>query len=290
MVDRAVETRKFHSKRRRTIATRVVIYIILSLLCIVWLIPFIYLIAQSFATSYNYGYFFPQTFTLDNYVQLFTSTTYPFWKWWLNTLVIACISAVLQTVLTLMTSYALSRLRFKSRTTLMKLILILGMFPGFLGMIVNYFILSLIGLESSIFGLILIYAAGSGMNYYIAKGFFDTISKSLDEAAMIDGASKNTVFWRIIMPLSKPIVVYTILMAFTGPWGDYMMVSYIAGGNSNMFNVAVGLQQMLSLGEITKQFPVFCAGGVFTSIPIMVLFFCLQRYYVEGITGGAVKG
>ena len=118
----------------------------------------------------------------------------------------------------------------------------------------------------------------------------DSFSKSLDEAAMIDGANKNTIFWKVIMPLSKPIIVYTILLAFTGPWGDYMFASVMAGGKEELFNVAVGLQTMMTKEAGTKYFPVFCAAGVVVSIPIMVLFFLLQGYYVEGVTGGAVKG
>ena len=128
------------------------------------------------------------------------------------------------------------------------------------------------------------------MQYYIAKGFFDTIPKSLDEAAMIDGANKNTIFFKIIMPLSKPIIVYTLLISFTAPWGDFMTASYIAGGNPSMMTVAVGLQQMITLTQRVQMFPTFCAGGVVVAIPIMALFFWLQKYYVEGITGGAVKG
>lgn len=285
-----VDIKHYRSKRAGEITKRAVIYFILVLLCVIWLVPFIYLLCQSFATEYVYSAFFPTEFTFENYIQLFIDPAYPFWRWWLNTFIIACFVAVLQTVLVLMTSYALSRLRFKSRKSLMKMILVIGMFPGFLGMVVNYFILQMLNLNASIFGLILIYIAGSMMNYYIAKGFFDTISKSLDEAAMIDGASRNTIFWKIILPLSKPIVVYTVLMAFTAPWGDFMMASYIAQGNTELFNVAVGLQQMLSLAQINKYFPVFCAGGVLVSLPIMILFFWLQKYYVEGITGGAVKG
>lgn len=280
----------YRSKKTAAIVKKTVIYIILGIISFIWLIPFIYLISQSFAETYIYGNFFPAKFTFNNYVTLFTSTTYPFWRWWLNTFIIAIVTAIIKTVLVLMTSYALSRLRFKSRKTIMKLILVFGMFPGFLGMIVIYFLLKLLGLEASIFGLVLVYVASSAMDYYIAKGFFDTISKSLDEAAMLDGASKNTIFRKIIMPLSKPIIVYTVLMAFNAPWGDYMLASYIAQGNPNMYNVAVGLQQMLSKAEINTYFPVFCAGGVLVSLPIMVLFFWLQKYYVEGITGGAVKG
>lgn len=285
-----VAERKYRSKKGKEITTKIILYIVLIVISVIWIIPFIYLVLQSFATSYNAAKFIPESFTFQNYINLFTDEIYPFGRWYLNTLIIAIVCSVLQTVITLMTSYAFSRLRFKARTGYMKLILILGMFPSFLGMVVTYFILDLIGLDGSIFGLIIVYCAGAGMGYYISKGFFDTIPKSLDEAAMIDGASKNTIFWKVIIPLSKPIIVYTVLMSFTGPWGDYMLASYIAQGKQELFNVAVGLQQMLSKGQEIKYFPQFCAGGVFVSIGIMALFFWLQRYYVEGVTGGAVKG
>ncbi|SRR5574344_165272 len=270
--------------------SKTIIYIILILISIIWVLPFVYLVLQSFAKTYVTGYLIPHEFTFDNYIKLFTDTVYPFWRWFLNTLGIAIVTSVLSTTLTLMTAYAFSRLRFKSRKSYMKLILIIGMFPGFLGMIVTYFLLQFIGLSGNMFGLVLVYIGGAAMGYYIAKGFFDTISRSLDEAAMIDGANKNTIFWRVIMPLSKPIVVYTILMAFTAPWGDYMLASYLAQGHTELFNVAVGLQQMLTKENGQIYFPEFCAGGVFVSIPIMILFFWLQKYYVEGVTGGAVKG
>lgn len=284
---------RFASKKRRRILGDIGIYAILVVMSLIWLIPFIYLILQSFAVQFSASNFIPREFTGDNYGRLFdfsSSNPYPFWQWWLNTFLISLITSILQTILILASSYALSRLRFKMRKPLMKLILVLGMFPGFLGMVIIYFLLKLIGLEANIFSLILIYIGGSIMSYYISKGFFDTIPKSLDEAAMIDGANKFTIFFKIVLPLSKPIVVYTLLLAFVGPWGDYMMAAYLAQGNSSMFNVAVGLQQMLEKGAIATYFPTFCAGGVITSIPIMGLFFWLQKYYVEGVTGGAVKG
>ena len=280
-------------KRTKKIISKTVIYIFLILLAIIWICPFVYLLIQSFAVTYESNLLIPQEFTFDNYIFLFTDKTYPFWRWYLNTFCIALIVSVLNTVLTLVSAYAFSRLRFKTRKGYMKVILIIGMFPGFLGMIITYYMLSSIGLANgmpSLFGLILVYTSGCVMNYYVAKGFFDTISRSLDEAAMLDGANKNTIFWRVIMPLSKPIVVYTILLAFTAPWGDYMLASVMAGGRTEFMNVAVGLQQMLSKEAGTQYFPVFCAAGVVVSIPIVILFFCLQSYYVEGVTGGAVKG
>lgn len=298
-----ISQQKYRSQKAVKITKQVLTYIFLTIISIIWIIPFVYLLSQSFISmegraagidAYSFGQFFPTfgptgNFTFDNYVALFNDPAYPFITWWVNTLIIAIVSSILQTILTLLTSYTLSRLRFKGRQGIMKLILILGMFPGFLGMIINYYILDLLGLTSSVFSLILLYISGSMMNYYISKGFFDTISKSLDEAVLIDGGTNNTVFWRIIMPLSKPIIVYTILISFTGPWGDYMMAAYLAQGKQEMYNVAVGLQQMLEKGAGTY-FTTFCAGAVFVSIPIMILFFILQRYYVEGIAGGAVKG
>lgn len=285
--------KKYASAKKKQIATNVLVYLILIIMSIIWLVPFVYLILQSFAKSFSPNAFVPTEWTGDNYSRLFDfsdDAQFPFWKWWLNTFAISLVVSILQTIIQLATSYALSRLRFKMRKPIMQLMLVIGMFPGFLGMVIIYFLLKMVNMNTSIYSLILIYIGGAAQGYYIAKGFFDTIPKSLDEAAMIDGANKNTVFFKIILPLSKPIVVYTLLLAFTGPWGDYMMASYLAQGNSQMFNVAVGLQQMLEKGAIDIYFPTFCAGGVLTSIPIMGLFFWLQRYYVEGVTGGAVKG
>ena len=282
--------KNFASKRFAEKSQRVLIYVILTVVSLIWIFPFIYLVFQSFAQVPDPKSIFPEVWTGNNYVTLFTSTTRPFFKWWFNTFLIALATAVLQTILVLMTAYSLSRLRFSGRQGLMKLILILGMFPGFLGMLVNYYILQLLGLNGSMFSLIVVYVASSAMSYYVAKGFFDTVSRSLDEAVMIDGGSKNTVFWRIILPLSKPIIIYTILISFTAPWGDFMFGNFIASASQTITNadwtVAVGLYKITDMSE----FGVFCAGAVLVSIPITVLFFWLQRYYVEGIAGGAVKG
>lgn len=283
------------------------IYIVLIIVSIIWILPFIYLLIQSFAKNYSPSVIIPKEWTFDNYRALFDTNfvmrfnnkeivfaeVYPFGRWFLNTLGIAIIVSVFQTLLTLMTSYAFSRLNFSFRKKYMKLILIIGMFPSFLGIIITFYILKQIDLTNGIpglFGLILIYISNAVMNYYVSKGFFDTISKSLDEAAMLDGANKNTIFWKIILPLSKPIIVYTVLLAFIAPWGEYMFASVISSGDSKIFNVAVGLQQLLTKESGVSGFPIFCAAGVIVSIPIVTLFFFLQNYYVEGVTGGAVKG
>ena len=289
------EKKKFGSKRFADKSQKVMVYVILTVISIIWIFPFFYLIMQSLSDSTaDPSKVFPGVghWTLENYGRLFTSTTDPFFSWWFNTFIIAFFTALLQTVLVLMTSYALSRLRFTGRQALMKLILVLGMFPGFLGMLVIYYILRLLNLHTSIYSLIIVYVASSAMSYYIAKGFFDTVPKSLDEAVLIDGGSKNTVFWQIILPLSKPIIIYTILVSFTGPWGDFMFGNYMTIGitNSAQYTVAVGLQQLVVRSGDPLAHGTFCAGAVMVSIPITALFFWLQRYYVEGIAGGAVKG
>ena len=280
-------------KVKRTVGNTLA-YILLIVISIIWIFPFFYLVLQSVRgeSTNPVTYLIPQEFTFDNYIQLFQMTgTDPFMKWYLNTLMIAVISCVFQTILTLMTAYCLSRMRFKGRQGIMKIILIVGMFPSFLSMIAIYQILNLFEMVGNPAGLILVYIAGSAGGYYIVKGFFDTVSRSLDEAAMIDGATRNTIFWKIILPLSKPIIIYTILISFTSPWGDYMMSSYLLGTNSENWTVAIGLRYWLTGNNgqaINTYFTRFCAGAVFTSIPIVVLFFFLQRYYVEGVTVGAV--
>lgn len=290
--------------RAKRASINIVVYIVLTVVTILWLFPFIYLVMQSLrgdgtGPSLN---LWPQDnqFTFQNYIDLFNPNgvqmqegkqTFHFLNWYLNTLLIALIVAAIQTIVILMTSYTLSRLRFKGRQALMKFMLIIGMFPGFLGMIAIYRILQTIGLSTSVFGLMLVYVSGSMMGYYVSKGFFDTIPHSLDEAAMIDGASKNKIFWSIILPLSKPIVINTVLTSFIGPWGDFMMASYLVGRASDKsWTVAVGLQSWVSQANSPYYFTHFCAAGVLISIPIVIMFFFLQKYYVEGVTGGAVKG
>ncbi len=268
------------------------VYAVLTIISIVWLLPFVYLIFQAFRGESRsmVNYVLPKEWSLSNFEILFTETK--FLNWYLNTFIIALFTACIQTVFVLSVSYALSRIRFRGRKLLMNIILILGMFPGFLSMIAVYFILKLIGFTGpgSVPGLILVYVGSSGMGYYIAKGFFDTIPRSLDEAARIDGASRARVFFKIIVPMSKPIIIYTVLMAFMAPWGDYMFASLISFGYEEAYNVAVGLFTFLDREHINNYFTVFCAGGLLVAVPITVLFMMLQKYYVEGITGGAVKG
>lgn len=271
-----------------------VIYIVLSVMCIVWLLPFFGIVFESFRCESTglEGYIFPKKWGFDNYVRLFTDPTSNFLRWFGNTLAMGLITSVVQTAFQLAVSYALSRNRFKGRKFLMNMMLVFGMFPGFLTLILLYTLLSdwNLTMTNAPWGLILIYIASSGMGYYIAKGFFDTISHSLDEAARVDGATQMQIFFKIILPLSKPIVIYTILMGFMAPWGDFVMATFMANNTNNGYNVAAGLQWLLTDSMINDYYTTFCAGGVLVAIPITILFMLLQKYYVAGVTGGAVKG
>ena len=279
--------------RLRKNLTRILIYALLTALAVIWLIPIFFLIVHSFRAEPGAAirYLFPKTYTWNNYVRLFTDTElFNFPRWYLNTLVVSVASCLLSTLYVLMISYAFSRLRFRGRNAMMRAGLILNMFPGFMAMIAVYFILKAVGLTQSLLALILVYSGSAALTYYVAKGFFDTIPLALDEAATIDGASKSTIFWRITLPLSKPIVVYTVLMSFMAPWMDFIFASVIMKDNYENYTVALGLFQMITRENIYDYFTVFCAGAVVVAIPIALLFLFMQKYYVEGVTGGAVKG
>ena len=287
-----MENKRYRSKKLWEKTSLALIYAVLIIISLIWLVPFFMLIILSFRGEHvgmSADYLFPKQWSFDNYIKLFTETK--FLTWYGNTMLVSVVVTVFQTVIVLMTSYALSRLRFKMRKPLMNLMLILGMFPGFLSMAAVYFVLKEINLTQNLLGLMLVYTASSAMQYYICKGFFDTIPKSLDEAARIDGASRHTIFVKIILPLAKPIIIYTILTAFIAPWGEYMFSSFIMLGDPDKFTVAVGMKSWLDNSTMASEyFTVFCAAAVVVSIPITTLFIWLQRYYVEGITGGSVKG
>ena len=269
-----------------------VVYVILVLITLTWLFPFFGIVLESFRveTPAQVSYLWPKEFGFDNYIRLFKETD--FFKWFINTGIMGVCTAVFQTFFVLSMSYVLSRLRFKGRRGLMNFMLILGMFPGFLTMILIYKVFSDLGLTMNMapVGLILVYCASSGMSYYVSKGFFDTIPKSLDEAARVDGATRFQVFHKLILPLSKPIVIYTVLMGFMAPWGDFMLASYLIHENSAGMNVAVGMFEWLSRTNVNLNYTMFCAAGVIVAIPVTAVFLALQKYYVEGVTGGAVKG
>lgn len=271
------------------------VHVMLAALAIVWLFPVFWVIMKSFSTDIGIysKTFFPTELTLNNYKQLFTDTTVlNFPQMFKNTFIIACFSCVISTFMVLSVSYCMSRLRFKMRRGYMNMAMILTLFPGFMSMVAVYYILKTLGLsEGSMIrvALIMVYSGGSGLGFYVAKGFFDTIPKSLDEAALIDGATKWQIFTKITMPLSKPIIVYTVLTSFMGPWTDFIFAKVICRANSDYYTVSIGLWKMLEKEYIARWFASFAAGAVLISIPISILFMATQKFYADGMSG-AVKG
>lgn len=275
--------------------TNTIVHVLLAVLSFIWILPIFWVILTSFRGEKG-SYvttFFPQTYTLDNYKKLFTDTAVlNFPRMFMNTLVIAIFCCIISTIFVLSVAYSMSRMRFKMRKTLMNINMILGLFPGFMSMVATYYILKALGLSEGnmiLIALIVVFSAGSGMKFYVAKGFFDTIPKALDEAAIIDGASRWKVFTKITIPLSKPIIVYTVLTSFMAPWIDFIFAKVICRASDKYYTVSIGLWKMLEKEYIDNWYTSFAAGAVLISIPIATLFILTQRFYVEGVTG-AVKG
>ena len=284
--------KSYHNQRKIALIFR---YVLLAILAVLWIFPIIWIILASF--SYNNTGFvstiWPDKFTWQNYIGIFTNSQYPFVNWVLNTLFVAVISATLSTFVTIAVAYVLSRLRFRFRKPFLQIALVLGMFPGFMSMIASYYILKALNMLN-LGGLILVYVGGAGLGFYIAKGFFDTMPRAIDEAAEIDGATKWQVFIHIGLPLSKPMIVYTALTSFMAPWVDFIFSGIIlsTSGNPKTYTVAYGLYNMVhsSKGMMAQFFTQFIAGCVVIAIPITILFIVMQKFYVNGITAGADKG
>lgn len=267
-------------------------YIVLTILSVIWMFPVLWIILTALREEPGFyvGYFFPKGLTLNNFKELFAHPEIlPFGKWYGNTLIVATCTCVINTILILGTAFVLSRTRFKGRKAFMNILMIIGMFPGFMSMLAVYNILKGLGLNQSIFALVIVSAAGAAMGYHITKGFFDTIPKALDEAAIIDGANRWQIFTKITIPLSKPIAIYTLLTGFLGTWSDYIFPSMLFGDNQANYTVAIGLKWMVDFRRIENYYTQFAAAALIIALPIVILFICLQKYYVEGLSG-AVKG
>lgn len=288
------KTKATGAKARKTV-TNVIVHVILAILAFIWVLPIFWVILTSFRGEKG-SYvttFFPKTYTFDNYIKLFTDTSIlNFPRMFMNTFVIAIFTCIISTIFVLSVAYCMSRMRFKMRKPFMNVAMILGLFPSFMTMIAVYYILKALNLsEGSMIpvALIIVFSAGTGVGFYVAKGFFDTIPKSLDEAAIIDGATRWQTFTKITVPLSKPIIVYTILTSFMSPWIDFIFAKVICRADSKYYTVSIGLWKMLEKEYIDSWYTCFAAGAVVVSIPIAILFIFTQKFYVEGMSG-AVKG
>ena len=286
-------TKNKPSVKKRTV--NILVHILLAVLAFIWVMPIVWILLTSFrAEPGSYvTTFFPKGYTIANYIKLFTDrNVLNFPKMFKNTFIIAVICFLISTYFVLAVSYSLSRMRFPFRKPYMNIAMILGLFPGFMAMIAQYYILKTMGLTEGHMiriALIVVYSACTGLGFQIAKGFFDTIPKSIDEAAMIDGASQWQIFTLITIPLSKPIIIYTVMTSFIAPWVDFIFAKVICRANSDQFTVAIGLWNMLQKEYINEWYTCFAAGAVIISIPIAILFIYMQRFYVNGMSG-AVKG
>ena len=281
--------------KARRITGDVITYIFLTVMCVIWLLPFFWIIMQSFRDGIGQfiSTFLPEKYTLNNYKALFTDfSVINFPRMFMNTFFIACCSCVISTFFVLAVSYCLSRVKWKMRKPYMNTAMVITLFPGFMSMIAVYFILKALGMtegDKIYLSLIICYSSGAGVGFHVMKGYMDTIPKSLDEAAMMDGCTRFQVFTKITLPLCKPMVVYQIITSFMGPWMDFVFAKVIAGAKSQYWTVSIGLFNMLEKEYVEVWFVRCCAGAVLVSIPIAVLYLLTQKMYQEAM-GGAVKG
>jgi len=281
--------------KAKRITGDVITYIFLTVMCVIWLLPFFWIIMQSFRDGIGQfiSTFLPEKYTLNNYKALFTDfNVINFPRMFLNTFFIACCSCVISTFFVLAVSYCLSRVKWKMRKPYMNTAMVITLFPGFMSMIAVYFILKALGMtegDKIYLSLIICYSSGAGVGFHVMKGYMDTIPKSLDEAAMMDGCTRFQVFTKITLPLCKPMVVYQIITSFMGPWMDFVFAKVIAGAKSQYWTVSIGLFNMLEKEYVEVWFVRFCAGAVLVSIPIAALYLLTQKMYQEAM-GGAVKG
>lgn len=264
------------------------IYSLLIIIAFVFFFPCIWIILSSFSKTgslYDFNGFFPKSYSFDSFIKLFTDTgLYDYPQWLKNTLFVSSVSCFFSTILIIGTAYVMSYFQFKARKPLMKITLVLSMFPSFMGMTAVYLLMTQFHFVNNLWGLIVIYSCTAPLGYLVQKGFFDTIPQSIYEAAKIDGATNFRIFRTITLPLAKPIIVYTALTSFTWPWSDFVLPKLLLIDKGN-WTVAVGL---LQLGQ--DEFARFAAGSVFIAVPIVILYFALIKNMVTGMTSGAVKG
>lgn len=273
--------------RPATTIRSVIVYAIVLLISFIFAFPCIWLILSAFNANgslLTLDGFFPESYSFDTFKTLFTEKVeHDYMRWFGNTLFVAGISCVISTVLVLAVSYTMSRYRFKSRKQMMKVTLLLNIFPNFMNMTALFVIMTQFDLINNLWGLILLYSSGATMGFLVQKGFFDTIPSTIYDAATLDGATDLRVFVSITLPLSKPMIVYTALTAFVWPWSDFMLPKLLLPDKSQ-WTVAIGLNW---LDE--SKFSIFAAGSVFIAVPIVALYIALSKYLIQGGAAGAVK-
>ena len=269
-------------------------YLIAAIVLIYSLFPIIWTISASFSPtgSISGQSLIPDPPTLRNYERILAQD---FWTWMWNSFKISSISALLAGLITLMAAYAFSRFRWAGRSQLLLVILLIQVFPAILAMVALFAILQQIGNYIPFLGLnthgglILIYMGGTlGVNVWLMKGFFDSVPRDIDESGKVDGASDWQIFWRLLFPLVRPIMVVSMILTFFGTYSDYLMPRIMIT-TASKFTLMLGLQTFIG-ANYAQEWGAFAAGAVLGAIPMVTIYLLLQDYIVGGLTAGAVKG
>lgn len=280
--------------KRIALILRVLLAIVMLIFA---LFPVLWIISASFnPTGSLVGQpLIPPNPTLANYERLFNNPVNPYPRWYVNSLFVATTVTIFATAITTLAAYAFSRFNFRSRRPLLQAILLIQVFPNFLNMVAIFLILQQFGRYipalglNTYGGLFLVYLGGTlGANTWLTKGYFDSIPRDLDEAATVDGASGWQVFWVVLLPLVRPILVVVALLTFIGTYSEYVLARVLLT-DKYMYTLAVGLNQMVSQ-QFAQQWGVFSAGALLAALPTIFIFMFFQRYLVGGLTTGAVKG
>ncbi|HJA62495.1 MAG TPA: sugar ABC transporter permease [Candidatus Brevibacterium intestinavium] len=270
-------------------AKTILIHIELAVLAVVVIYPLVWVVGASFGATGGLAQAsaIPSDPSLGNYVRLLTATDFP--RWYLNSLIVATSNMVLSVVISALSAYIFSRLRFRGRTFALTSMLILQIFPAFLSAIAVYMLFLNFGLLDSLTGLIVAsLAAQLPYNTWLLKGYVDGISTSFDEAALIDGASRTRIFTRIILPLMKPMLTFVAITQFAVPWMDFILPKLLISSPQHK-TIAIGLFEMIA-DETRNEFTTFAAGAVLVAVPITILYVVLQKHLISGLTAGGEKG
>jgi arabinogalactan oligomer/maltooligosaccharide transport system permease protein len=282
--------KKKHSNERTfQIINKTIITIVLTIVAMAVLYPLIYLVSAAFAPGNSISSLniipFKDGVTLEHYRFLFNNTNYMLW--FKNTFLIALGTSVTTVLTCAIAAYVFSRFRFPFKKSMMLSLLILQIFPSFVGMVAIYVILLRIGGLDTLWGMVLIYLAGNiPYNTWLVKSYIDSIPRSLDEAARIDGASNARTFFQIVLPLAKPIIIFLAITSFTGPWMEFVFSKMILRSNTKQ-TLALGLFSFVT--DKKNEFTTFCAGALIIAIPFVIFFVLTQRILVTSLSSGALK-
>lgn len=285
-----MQSRQFTRKQKSKLEVAL-IYLILAVMFLIIFYPLFWAFAISMNTTSNLftASLSPKNWSLDNYVWLFTNPRSDYLLWYRNTLFVSTIVTVVTTLLVSFTAYAFSRYRFRGRTYGLYAFLLLQMFPVLMAMVALFILLNTIGLVDNLWGLILIYIGGNiPMNAFLVKGYLDTLPKSLDESAKMDGAGHFRIFFQILLPLAKPILSVVALFNFMAPFMDFILPRIVLRSPEN-FTVALGLYNFVN-AQFSNNFSRFAAGAVLIAVPIATVYLLLQKYLISGLAAGATKG